>query len=134
MERRGATKSKINYDKPEDDKVIISSKYLMDERPSFICSICNRTLTRLTDGSLQNSSFWCRNCSVEFDPGSENVRRQSKLSVSDRNEEPLVAHPPGQDYLSKKVEIHKEPEIKGGLKALRERGMKITYHDEHIPE
>lgn len=134
MKRRGATKSKINCDKSDDDKVIISSKYLMDERPSFICSICNRTLTRLTDGSLQNTSFWCRNCSVEFDPESENVRRESKLSVPDRNEEPLVAQTPGKDYLSKKVEIHKESEIKGGLKALRERGMKITYYDEHIPK
>ena len=124
MKRRGATKSKINYDKSDDDRVIISSKYLMDERPSFICSICNRTLT---DVSLQSTSFWCRNCSVEFDPESENVSRESKLSVLDRNEEPLVAQSPEKDYLSKNVEIHKESEIKGRLKALRKRGMKITY-------
>jgi uncharacterized CHY-type Zn-finger protein len=84
MKRRGATKNRINYDKPNDDKVIISSEYLKDERPSFICSICNRTLTRLTDSSLQNTSFWCRNCSVEFNPESKNVRRESKLSVPDR--------------------------------------------------
>jgi hypothetical protein len=106
----------------------------MDERPSFICSICNRTLTRLTDSSLQNTSFWCRNCSVEFDPESENVRRESKISVPDRNEETLVAQTPGQDYLHKKIDIHKEPEIKGGLKALKERGIKITNYEEHIPK
>jgi hypothetical protein len=86
MKRRGATKSRINYDKPNDDKVIISSEYFMDERPSFICSICNRTLIRLTDSSLQNTAYLCRNCSVEFDSESENVRRESKLSVPDRNE------------------------------------------------
>jgi hypothetical protein len=132
MKRRGATKSRINYDKPNDDKVIISSEYFKDERPSFICSICNRTLIRLTDSSLQNASFWCRNCSVEYDPESEIVRRESKLSVPDRNDEPLVAQTPVIDYNS--VAIRKEPEIKGGLKALKEKGLKITDYKEDIPK
>jgi transposase-like protein len=85
----------INYDKPNDDKVIISSEYFEDDRPSYICSICNRTLIRLTDRSLQNAAYWCRHCSVEFDPESESVRRESKLSVPDRNIEPAVATTPG---------------------------------------
>jgi hypothetical protein len=110
--------------------VVISSEYYKDERSSFICSICNRTLIRLTDSSLQNTSFWCRNCSVEFDPEYEIVHRESKLPVPDRNEEPLVATTPGQDYLNKKVEIKHIPEIEGGLKALKERGIKITRYEE----
>jgi hypothetical protein len=61
------------------------------------------------------------NCSVSYDIENENVRRESKLPVPDRNE-PLVAQTPGQDYLNKQVETHKEPEIKGGLKVLKERG------------
>jgi transposase-like protein len=85
----------INYDKPNDDKVIISSEYFEDDRPSYICSICNSTLIRLTDSSLQNAAYWCRHCSVEFDPESESVRRESKLSVPDRNIEPAVATTPG---------------------------------------
>ena len=131
MKRRGATKNRINYDKPNDDKVIISSEYFKDERPSFICSICNRTLTRLTDSSLQNTSFWCRNCSVEFNPETENVRRESKLSVPDRNIEPAVATTPGIGGGS--VAIRHEPEIRGGLKALRDEGLKITHYEEHVP-
>jgi hypothetical protein len=27
--------------------------------------------------------------------------------------------------------IHKEPEIKGGLKALKDRGIKIMHYEEH---
>jgi hypothetical protein len=132
MRRRGTAKSRINYD--NDDKVIISSKYYEDERPSFICSICNRILIRLTDSGGQNTTYWCRNCSVEFDPELENVRRESKISVPDRNQETLVATTPGQDYLNKKVEINHTPEIKGGLKALKDKGIRITSYQEYIPK
>jgi hypothetical protein len=55
-------------------------------------------------------------------------------AVPDRDEETLVAQTPGQDYLNKKVEINHTPEIKGGLKALKELGLKITYYEEHIPK
>jgi hypothetical protein len=64
----------------------------------------------------------------------ENLRKESKIVVPERNEDTLLAQTPGPDYLNKQVKIHKEPEIKGGLKALKERGMKITYYDEHIPK
>jgi DNA-directed RNA polymerase subunit RPC12/RpoP len=130
MKRHGAIKSRINYSKPNDDKVVISSDYYKEERPSYICSICNRTLSRLSDAGGNNSTYWCRNCSVEFDPELENVRRESKISVPDRNIEPAVATTPGTDYLNQNVEIHHEPEIKGGLKTLKERGIKITYYED----
>ena len=32
MKRRGATKSRINYDEPNDDKVIMSSEYFEDDK------------------------------------------------------------------------------------------------------
>jgi hypothetical protein len=134
MKRRGATKSRINNAKPNDDKFVISSEYYKDEIPSFMCSICNRTLSGLTDSGRQNTTYWCRHCSVEFDPELENIRRESKISVPDRNIEPAVATTPGTDYLNQNVEIHHEPEIKGGLKALKEHGIKITYYKEHIPK
>jgi DNA-directed RNA polymerase subunit RPC12/RpoP len=112
-----------------DDKVIVSSEYFEDTTPSYICSICNQTLIRLTDSSMQNTAFWCRNCSVEFDPESENIRRESKLSVPNRNIEPAVATTPGIPDIS----IRKDPEIKGGLKALQQKGLKITNYKEDIP-
>ena len=117
---------------PLDDKVIMSSEYYENDRPSYICSICNQTLSRLSDTGGNNSTYWCRNCSVEFNPELENIRRESKISVPYRNEETLVAQAPGQDYLNKRVEINHTPEIKGGLKALQQCGMKITYYEERV--
>jgi DNA-directed RNA polymerase subunit RPC12/RpoP len=78
MRRRGAAKSRISYAKPNDDKVIISSEYCENDRPSYICSFCNQTLIRLTEAGQNNSTFWCRHCSVEFDPESENLRKESR--------------------------------------------------------
>ena len=118
--------------KPNDDKNIISSEYFQDDRPSYICNICNQgPLIRLTDAGMNNTSFWCRHCSVEWNPEEENVRRESKLSVPDRNVEPAVTSIQ-YDY-NKDVEIRHEPEIKGGLKALKEKGIKITDYKEDIP-
>lgn len=88
------------------------------------------TLSRLSDAGGNNSTYWCRHCSVEFDPAEENVRRESKLSVPDRNIEPAVATTPGIPDIS----IRKEPEIKGGLKALQQKGLKITNYKEDIPK
>ena len=62
----------------------------------------------------------------------ENVRRDSKLSVPDRNIEPAIATTPGIGADS--VAIRHEPEIKGGLKALKDKGLKITHYEEHIPK
>jgi uncharacterized Zn ribbon protein len=121
---------KVSKTKPfTDEKNVISSEYFQDDRPSYICSICNQTLIRLTDAGMNNTSFWCRHCSVEFNPEEENVRRESKLSVPDRNEETLVSQTPGIPDIS----IRKEPEIKGGLKALQQKGLKITNYKEDIP-
>jgi hypothetical protein len=111
-----------------DDKVVISSEYYKNDRPSFICSVCNCTLSKLTDSSGQNPSFYCTRCNIEFDPESENVRRESKLSVPDRNVEPAVATTPGIGADS--VAIRHEPELKGAFKALRDRGIRITSYRE----
>jgi uncharacterized Zn ribbon protein len=125
-------KSKRTPLDPSRDKVVVSSEYFQDERPSFICSICNQTLIRLTDAGMSNTSFWCRHCSVEFNPEEENVRRESKLSVPDRNEETLVSTTPGINEDS--IAIRHIPEIKGGLKALQQKGLRITDYKEDIPK
>ena len=62
-----------------NDKVTISSEYYENIRPSYICSICNQTLVRLTDAGGNNNTYWCRSCSVEWDPAEENIRRETKL-------------------------------------------------------
>jgi DNA-directed RNA polymerase subunit RPC12/RpoP len=99
-------------------------------RPSYICSFCNQTLIRLTDSGQNNTTYWCRHCSVEFDPVSENLRKESKIIVPDRNVEPAVATTPGIPDIS----IKKELELSSTLKALRRKGLKITHYEEHNPK
>ena len=80
---------------------------------------------------MNNQTYQCRNCSVEWDPTDENIRRESKISVPDRNIEPAVAAvatTPGIGADS--VAIKHDPEIKGGLKALKDKGLKITHYEE----
>jgi hypothetical protein len=67
---------------------------------------------------MQNTAFWCRNCSVEFDPESENVRRESKISVHDRNIQPEVATTPGIPDIS----IHHKTELEWGVRELSKKG------------
>jgi hypothetical protein len=81
-------------------------------------------LIRLTDAGMNNTSFWCRNCSVAFNPEEENVRRETKLSVPDRNIEPAVATTPGIPDIS----LHKEPELSGGFAELAKK----RYQDQGL--
>src|ERR671914_267363 len=125
MKRRGATKSKINYDEPNDDKVVISSEYYENDRPSYLCSICNCTLSKLQDAGQNNTMYFCTRCSVEFDPAEENLRKESKITVPDRNIEPCVSTTPGIPDIS----IHHTPPIRGGFAELQKKGLKIKdYH------
>jgi DNA-directed RNA polymerase subunit RPC12/RpoP len=113
---------------PNKDKVIISSEYYENDRPSYICSICNQTLIRLTDAGQNNTSFWCRHCSIEWNPEEENLRKESKITVPDRNIEPAVATTPGIPD----IRIRHESEPKGAFKALQQRGLKITDYKEDV--
>jgi hypothetical protein len=104
---------------------VISSESYENDRPSYICSFCNQTLIRLTDAGMNNTAFWCRNCSVEFDPESENLRKESKITVPDMNAEPAITSVSNTPDVS----IHHTPEPRGAFKALQQKGLKITdYH------
>src|SRR5918999_2304107 len=92
------------------DKVVISSEYYENDRPSYICSICNQTLIRLTDAGQNNQTYWCRHCSIEWNPETENIRKESKITVPDRNIEPAISTTSGIPDIS----IRKEPELRGG--------------------
>ena len=111
----------------KDDKVVISSEYYTNDRPSYICSFCNQTLFRLTDAGQNNTTFWCRNCSVELDPESENLRKESKIIVPDKNIEPAIATTPGIPDIS----IRHEPELKDGALALSKKGtIRFTHYQD----
>jgi hypothetical protein len=117
--------STINYTKPTNDKIIISSEYYDNDRPSYICSFCNQTLSRLRDSGGQNSTYWCRHCSVEFNPEDENLRKESKIIVPDRNIEPAITSIGNTPDVS----IRHTPPIRGGFAEVQKKGFKIKdYH------
>src|SRR5215204_5292109 len=117
--------SRINYTKPTNDKIVISSEYYTNDRPSYICSFCNQTLSRLRDSGGQNSTYWCRHCSVEFNPEDENLRKESKIIVPDRNIEPAITSIGNAPDVS----IRHTPPIRGGFAELQKKGIKIKdYH------
>ena len=113
---------KIKKPSKKDDKSVISSEYYTNLKPEYLCSICNITLVRLTDAGQNNLTYWCRQCSIEYDPEAENLRKESKITVPDRNVEPCVSTTPGIPDIS----IRHTPPIRGGLAELQKKGLKIT--------
>jgi hypothetical protein len=49
---------KNKHSKGLNDKVIISSEYYENDRPSFICSFCNQVLIKLTDAGQNNTTYY----------------------------------------------------------------------------
>jgi hypothetical protein len=74
---------------------------------------------------MNNTTFWCRNCSVEFDPEEENLRKESMIIVPNRNIEPAatsISNTPD-------VSIRHTPPMRGGFAELQKKGIRIKdYH------
>ena len=110
----------------KDDKVVISSEFYKNDRPVYLCSWCNCTLSKLQDAGKNNTTYFCTRCAIEFDPESENLRKESKLIVPNRNIEPAVTSI--QTNMADEVAIRHTPPIRGGFKELQDRGLKITSY------
>jgi transcription elongation factor Elf1 len=110
----------------QKDKAVISSEYYTNEiKPSYLCSFCNQTLVRLTDAGQNNTSWFCRNCNIEFDPESENVRRESKLFVPDRSIQPAVTSI--QTNMADEVEIRHSVPKRGGFAELEKKDKELSH-------
>lgn len=107
--------------KPSEDKIIIADELVggNDRGPEYLCSLCNITLVRVRDARQNNTTYWCRHCSVEFDPEAENLRKESKILVPDRNQEAAITSI--QTDPSKEVEIRHTVPLRGGLEQKRLR-------------
>jgi hypothetical protein len=123
--KKGLSKSRQTYKK--DDKVVISSDFYKNDRPSYLCSWCNCTLSKLQDAGGNNTMYFCTRCVIEFDPESENLRKESKITVPDRNIEPAATSI--QNNMADEVEIRHTPPLRGGFAELQKKGLKIkNYH------
>ena len=63
-------------------------------------------------------------CFVSFDPEDENLRKESKLFVPDRNKEPAVTSIGNVPDVS----IRHTPPIRGGFAELQKKGIKTTSY------
>ena len=99
------------------------------EKTEFICSWCNRSLVRLSDKNNQSESWFCRFCSIEFDPNDEKISHKQKLSIPYQDNEPCVSTTPGIPDIS----LHKEPELRGGFAQLAKKWT-IRFTDYHTTE
>jgi Zn-finger nucleic acid-binding protein len=110
------------------DKTIIASEEQIREQDhrekEFICDTCRCKLTRLCDRSGNNVSFYCPRCnSTSYD--AEELRSESIIEMS---EGPIEE--PAASIVPEPALTRKKKEVKGGLKTLQDKGIKVTYYKE----
>jgi hypothetical protein len=121
------TKPNTNKNK---DIVTIGDEWTGEDRPSYLCSWCNCTLSKLQDAGKNNTTYFCTRCAIEFDPESENLRKESKLIVPNRNEAAVTSI---QTNMADEVEIKHTPPIRGGFAEMAKKGT-IRIKNYHTTE
>src|SRR5918993_5533574 len=89
------------------DGVTIGDEHTAPEKTEYICSWCNQSLVRLSDKNNQSESWFCRNCSIEFDADDEKISHKQKLSIPYNESESAVA----SIGVVPDVSIHHEPTL-----------------------
>ena len=115
--------------KPNKDIITIGNEWTGEDRPSYICSHCNRDLIKLIDRSRQNTSYYCNACSIEYNPENESIVIEQNFQVPDRNHRTCNSNNFRNRSMTN-VQIHTEPEIKGAFKVLQQKGIKIKDYRE----
>jgi hypothetical protein len=100
------------------DGITIGDEYTGPDKVEYVCSWCNRSLVRLSDRNNQGESWFCRNCSITFDPDDEQIRYKQRISIPAQDIEPAIT---SVGTISD-VSIRKQIELKGGALALSKRG------------
>jgi hypothetical protein len=115
-----------NTRKKPDTPTPISGEQFTNERKEYFCSYCQCDLRRIND-----EEYYCNRCSISQYPNIDDVRSKSRITTPiGLSTEPLVSYPERPD-----ARFYKEkPEIKGGLKALKDKGLRIKNYQEHIPK
>jgi ribosomal protein L37AE/L43A len=98
----------------------------IDSREERYCPYCDLRLSRIIDSSGMNPNWYCSKCVINY-PNKAEAKSKSRLSTPQKSnsERPAVSYPPEPSIGRKKTEI------KGGLKALSEKGsIRITSYSE----
>lgn len=94
------------------------------DNKEYICKHCMRSLIKIHE----DGEYYCNHCSISVFPEVEDVRSKHKLVTPiGLNLEPCLSYLPDPNEQFFK---DKKPEIKGGLKALQDKGVRITSYTE----
>jgi hypothetical protein len=106
-----------------DLPIAISGEFTTEHKKAYYCDYCNYKMVKISD-----QEYFCNHCKTSAYPGYEQLRRKSKITTPmGLNLEPCLSYLPEHNDLSKKP-----VEIKGGLRALKDRGIKITSYKEGV--
>lgn len=108
-----------------DTPIPISEEYTRpdNDKTQYVCSYCQCNLAKINE-----EEWYCNRCSLFQYPNIESVRSKSRISTPiGLNMEPLVSYTEDPDARFFK---DKTPEPKGGFKALKDRGIRITSYKE----
>ncbi len=119
--------------KPGNNKVVIDADhYGEDPVREWICPYDNTIMyARKSKGEA-----WCPRCQDYIDIGAG--KAQETQTIVDPNKsravdtETYAATTPGTEYFTDQIRIKKEPELKSGFKALRDKGLHITNYREDV--
>ena len=122
--------NKIRRQPPNSDKVIINTEeYEGDPVREWICPWCNLIL----HARKSAKSAFCIRCQMDIDISTGKAQELQTIEDpnKDRDSEPCVTSI--QTDFAGQVAIKKEPELKSGFKALRDKELRITNYTEHNP-
>jgi hypothetical protein len=105
-----------------DIPISISEEDTKPDSQIYFCSDCRRDLVLM---NAEDGEYYCKTCSISSYPDHEDVRTRSRLSTPiGLNLEPCLSYAPDANSIPK----HVEPE--GAIKALKDKGIKITHYEE----
>lgn len=103
-----------------DLPIAINAEHAKEDKKRYYCNYCQYNLVKISA-----QEYFCNHCKTSAFPNIEQLRSKSKITTPIRlNMEPCLSYAP-EPNISKP-----EVEIKGGLKALKDRGIKITSYKE----
>ena len=96
----------------------------------FKCKYCHRIIR----GKFTEDSIWCNSCQSEtiFDKDTKLVKKSLKAETIDNTEVNVVSLQYNFEDMAGHTRYGKPIEYKGGIKVLRDKGLKITNYKEGV--
>jgi hypothetical protein len=112
---------KNKFNKNNDSPISIGSEWTQDPKREYVCSYCNRTLSKLTDRSGLSPSWYCSSCQISTpEEDTNDLRGKNKIVTPDNYDN--SSNPLATTKFKDPELRRKKVEIKGGLKALSQKG------------